>query len=161
MADQALVRLPAGRLWLLRVVLVVVTAAVTLTVMRLLDSPVADVQRLADTDGLTGTVLPSPYSLRDATLTDTTGAPVALRDGLEAPVTLLFFGYTRCDDVCSTVLSNITSARVGAFLERFDPGFTGLTGPLDTLMATASSVRVAMQAGRKLPSGVPDLGAAS
>ncbi|CAA9375348.1 MAG: Cytochrome oxidase biogenesis protein Sco1/SenC/PrrC, thiol-disulfide reductase involved in Cu(I) insertion into CoxII Cu(A) center [uncultured Nocardioides sp.] len=173
-------RLPTGRLWLLRLLLVVVTAAVTLTVMQLLDSPVADVQRPADPDGLTGTVLPAPYTLRDATLTTTSGASLDLHDGLEAPVTLLFFGYTNCDDVCSTVLSNITSAKarltdeqaaavdtwfvttdpvrddpatVGAYLERFDPEFTGLTGPLDALMATASSVHVAMQAGRKLPSG--------
>jgi protein SCO1 len=44
-------------------------------------------------------------------------------------------------------------ATIGDWLARFDPAFTGLTGPLDTLMATAESVHVAMQAGRKLPSG--------
>ena len=177
---RAVVPLPAGRRWLLRLVLVVVTSVVMLSVCRLLDGEVADVSRPVDTDGLTGTVLPSPYTLRDATLTDTRGEEFALHDRLAAPVTLLFFGYTNCDDVCSTVLSNITSARarlsddqaaevdtwfvttdparddpqtIAAYLERFDPGFTGLTGPLDTLMATASSVHVAMQAGRKLPSG--------
>ena len=170
---------PARR-WLLRLVLVVLTVVVTLTVFRLLDSPVADVARAPDDDGLNGTALPAPYSLRDATLTDTTGASVALRDRLEAPVTLMFFGYTNCDDICSTVLSNITSAKarlsddeaarvdtwfvttdparddpetIGGYLERFDPGFSGFTGPLGTLMATAESVHVAMQAGRKLPSG--------
>ncbi len=167
------------RLWLLRLVLVVVTAVVTLTVLRLVDSPVADVAVPVDDDGLHGAVLPAPYSLRDATLTDTSGADFALRDRLEAPVTLVFFGYTNCDDVCSTVLSNITSARgrlgeqavdvdtwfvttdparddpatIAAYLERFDPQFTGLTGPLDTLMAVADSVHIAMQAGRELPSG--------
>jgi protein SCO1 len=200
-ADHAVVHRPAGgsdpeprgatsptraaapsssRRWLLRLVLVVATTVVTLTVFRLVDSPVADVTRPVDDDGLTGVVLPAPYSLRDATLTDTTGASFPLRDRLRAPVTLVFFGYTNCDDVCSTVLSNIASAKarltddeaagvdtwfvttdparddpatIGAWLERFDPGFTGLTGPLDTLMATASSVHIAMQAGRKLPSG--------
>jgi protein SCO1/2 len=125
-------------------------------------------------------VLPAPFTLRDATLTDTGGDEFALRDRLEAPVTLLFFGYTNCDDVCSTVLANITSARgrlgedraadvdtwfvttdparddpeaMRGYLERFDPEFTGLTGPVDTLAAVADSVHVAMAAGKRLPSG--------
>lgn len=170
----------ARRRWLLRLVLVVVTAAVTLTVFRLLDDPVAAVSGPADDDGLAGTVLPSPYHLRDAALTDTTGTTSPLRDRLTAPVTLLFFGYTNCDDVCSTVLSNIASAEarlpddeaaqvdtwfvttdparddpatIGRYLQRFDPAFAGFTGPIDTLRATAHSVHIAMEAGAKLPSG--------
>ena len=164
---------------LLRLVLVTVTAVVTLAVLRLFDSPVAGVSQQPDDDGLNGVVLPAPYSLRDATLTDTTGAGFGLRDRLEAPLTLVFFGYTNCDDVCSTVLANITSARgrlgdeaaqvdtwfittdparddpeaMRAYLERFDPEFTGLTGPVDSLAAVADSVHVAMQTGRRLPSG--------
>ena len=170
----------ARRRVLLRLLLGGVTAVVTLAVLRLFDSPVADVTRPVDDDGLHGAVLPAPYTLRDATLTDTSGSRFALRDRLEAPLTLVFFGYTNCDDVCSTVLSNITSARgrltdeqaaqvdtwfvttdparddpeaLAAYLERFDPEFTGLTGPVDTLAAVADSVHVAMQAGRRLPSG--------
>jgi protein SCO1/2 len=168
------------RRWLLRLVLVLATAVLTLTVFRLLDSPVSDVTRPADHDGLDGTVLRPPYSLRDATLTDTTGVSAPLRDRLRAPVTLLFFGYTHCDDTCPTVLSNIASAKarlsdqeaaqvdtwfvttdparddpqtIGSYLERFDPAFTGFTGPPDRLVATAASVHVAMEAGRALPSG--------
>ena len=165
--------------WLLRLVLATVTAVITLTVLNLFDSPVADVSTPVDDDGLNGAVLPAPYSLRDATLTDTGGDDFPLRDRLEAPVTLVFFGYTNCDDVCSTVLANITSAQgrlgeqaaevdtwfvttdparddpatIAAYLERFDPGFTGLTGSLDDLVAVADSVHIAMQAGRELPSG--------
>ena len=164
---------------LLRIVLAAVTALVTLTAFRVFDSPVAGVSRDADDDGLNGVVLPAPYSLRDATLTDTTGAAFPLRERLQAPLTLLFFGYTNCDDVCSTVLANVTSARgrlgddasqvdtwfvttdparddpetLRRWLERFDPGFTGLTGPVGTLAAVADSVHVAMEAGRRLPSG--------
>ena len=194
MADPVVVERPTGgadrpaapapvsarRRVLLRLLLGGVTAVVTLAVLRLFDSPVADVTRPVDDDGLHGAVLPAPYTLRDATLTDTSGSRFALRDRLEAPLTLVFFGYTNCDDVCSTVLSNITSARgrltdeqaaqvdtwfvttdparddpeaLAAYLERFDPEFTGLTGPIDTLAAVADSVHVAMQAGRRLPSG--------
>jgi protein SCO1 len=165
---------------LLRIVLATVTAVVTLGAFRLLDSPVAGVSRQADDDGLHGVVLPAPYSLRDATLTDTADAAFRLRDRLEAPLTLVFFGYTNCDDVCSTVLANITSARgrlgeaeavqvdtwfvttdparddpatMRDWLQHFDPAFTGLTGPVDTLAAVADSVHVAMAAGRRLPSG--------
>jgi protein SCO1/2 len=95
-------------------------------------------------------------------------------------LTLVFFGYTNCDDICSTVLANITSARgrltddeaaqvatwfvttdparddpatMRDWLARFDPGFTGFTGPVGTLAAVADSVHVAMDAGRRLPSG--------
>jgi protein SCO1/2 len=170
----------ARQRWLLRLVLVVVTTVVTLTAFKLFDSPVADLQRAADDDGLVGTVLPAPYTLRDATLTDATGAPFGLRDRLQAPVTLLFFGYTHCGDTCPAVLSTIASAEarlpdaeaaevatwfvttdparddpatVGRWLSRFDPAFTGLTGSMADLTATAASVHVAMQAGRKLPSG--------
>ena len=165
---------------LLRIVLATVTAVITLAVMRLFESPVTEIEIPADDDGLHGAVLPEPYSLGDASLTDTTGASFALREQLAAPVTLVFFGYTNCDDVCSTVLSNITSARarldeeqaaqvetwfvttdparddpdtIAAYLERFDPEFTGLTGPVDTLAAVADSVHIAMEAGRRLPSG--------
>ena len=189
MADQTVLQRPTpgpaphlstGRRWLLRLVLAVVTAVVTLTVLRLVDDPVAGVVRPADGDGLHGVVLPEPYTLDEATLTDTTGATFALRDRLARPLTLVFFGYTNCDDVCSTVLSNITSARgrltdeqaalvdtwfittdparddpeaLAAYLERFDSGFAGLTGPIDTLTTVADSVHVALQAGRRLPSG--------
>ncbi len=173
-------RPPAHKRILLRIVLATVTAVITLAVLRLFDSPVTDVSRPVDDDGLHGVVLPAPYALREATLTDTTGAAFPLRDRLEAPLTLVFFGYTNCDDVCSTVLANITSARgrlgedraadvdtwfvttdparddpeaMRGYLERFHPEFTGLTGPVDTLAAVADSVHVAMAAGKRLPSG--------
>ncbi len=173
-------RPPAHKRILLRIVLATVTAVITLAVLRLFDSPVTDVSRPVDDDGLHGVVLPAPYALREATLTDTTGAAFPLRDRLEAPLTLVFFGYTNCDDICSTVLANITSARgrlgedraadvdtwfvttdparddpeaMRGYLERFDPEFTGLTGPVDTLAAVADSVHVAMAAGKRLPSG--------
>jgi protein SCO1 len=164
---------------LLRIALAAVTALVTLAAFRVFDSPVAGVSRQADGDGLHGVVLPAPYTLRDGTLTDTTGAAFPVRERLRAPITLVFFGYTNCDDVCSTVMANITSARgrlgdeadevdtwfvttdparddpaaLRAWLDRFDPQFTGLTGPIDTLAAVADSVHVAMEAGRRLPSG--------
>lgn len=191
MADQALTqrepstgepdrRPPLRNRVLLRIVLAGLTAVVTLAAFRLFDSPVTGVSRAADDDGLNGVVLPAPYSLRDATLTDTTGSAFRLRDRLDAPLTLVFFGYTNCKDVCSTVLANITSARarlgedeaaevhtwfvttdparddpaaIRDWLRHFDPTFTGLTGPVDTLAAVADSVHVAMAAGRRLPSG--------
>ena len=205
MADHAVVPRPAGgsdqeppgapavtraappsssRRWLLRLVLVVATTVVTLTVFRLVDSPVADVTRPVDDDGLTGVVLPTPYELRDATLTDTTGAGFPLRDRLQAPVTLLFFGYTNCDDICSTVMSNIASAKarltddeaadvdtwfvttdparddpatLRGYLDRFDPRFEGFTGSLSRIVSTAEQVHVPVVQGPRLPSGGYDI----
>ena len=44
-------------------------------------------------------------------------------------------------------------ATIRDWLGRFNPDFTGLTGPVDTLAAVADSVHDAMDAGRRLPSG--------
>lgn len=131
-------------------------------------------------DGLTAAVLDQPYRLSDTTLTGTDGAPFRLRGRLEAPVTLVFFGYTSCPDICPAVLATVTSAlsrlpeeradRVAmwfvttdparddaptlrGYLDRFDPDYQGLTGPLPKLKEVAASVHVALEQGRRLPSG--------
>ena len=54
---------------------------------------------------------------QDFTLTDTEGRPFAFRDATDGQVTLLFFGYTACPDVCPVHMANIA-----AVLERLTPG---------------------------------------
>ncbi len=130
--------------------------------------------------GLHGAVLAEPYRVPPLTLTDTAGQPFHLAKDTEGPLTLVFFGYTNCDDVCSTVLSNITSAKarltdeqaagvdtwfvttdparddpatLRAYLDRFDPSFEGLTAPLPEVVDLATSVHVPVEKGPKLPSG--------
>jgi protein SCO1/2 len=135
-------------------------------------------------DGMHGAVLTSPYRLADATLTDTQGRAVDLRSQLTKPLTLVFFGYSRCPDICQAVMADLAStvarldpseasrtavwfvttdpARDDAqtlrtYLARFDPTFEGFTGPLADIKHVAGSVHVALEQGPKLPSGGYDI----
>jgi len=68
-------------------------------------------QRNADPAGSAGgSSLPEPYSMPEISLTDTSGRPYNLATTPSKPVTLLFFGYTHCPDVCITVLSDVALA---------------------------------------------------
>jgi len=98
----------------------------------------------------------------DFVLTDTRGEPYDFRRETAGRLTLLFFGYTSCPDVCPVHLANLAAAlrgdpevrravevvfvgvdperdtpeRVRSFLDGFDPSFVGLTGSPEAL-ATA------------------------
>lgn len=56
----------------------------------------------------------------DFTLTDTRGRAFPFRDSTDGRLTLLFFGYTACPDVCPVHMANIAAA-----LERLTPGERG------------------------------------
>ncbi|HKY61290.1 MAG TPA: SCO family protein [Gemmatimonadota bacterium] len=104
---------------------------------------------------LRGTLLDPPWAKPDFTLTDTEGRPFDFRARTDGFVTLLFFGYTHCPDVCPIHMANIaavlkdldyadrsrirvvfvttdperdTPAVVRAWLDRFDRSFIGLRG---------------------------------
>jgi protein SCO1/2 len=146
-------------------------------------SPVANV-RIQDDDGMNGAVLPEPYHVPDATLTATDGTPYALRADTTKPLTLVFFGYTNCPDLCQVVMADIASAvsrlsaadraKVGmlfittdparddatvlrAYVDRFNPDFTGLTGPLRTITTAGKALGVPIEKGTKLPTGGYDV----
>ena len=133
-----------------------------------------------DEDGMHGAVLTSPYQLPDATLTDSRGEDFSLAENLEAPLTLVFFGYTHCPDICQAVMADVASAfsrldeeqaddvgmwfvttdparddpaTLRSYLDRFDPSFEGLTAPLPDIVAVADQVKVGIEEGEKLPSG--------
>ena len=133
-----------------------------------------------DRDGLHGTVLTQPFQVPTGSLTDSRGEPFELATRLEAPVTLVFFGYTRCPDICQVVMANVASAlsrlepeeadqvalwfvttdpsrddpaTLRAYLDRFDASFEGLTGPLPRIVEVAGDLHVAVERGRRLPSG--------
>lgn len=132
-----------------------------------------------------GVEIDPPYSLPAATLTDADGDPLTLPRDLAAPVRLFFFGYTQCPDICPLVMSNlalavarlpdevaddvqvvfVTSdparddpAALRAYLDRFDPDFTGLTGDLDTITSVADTMGVPVEHGARLPGGGYDVG---
>lgn len=126
-----------------------------------------------------GAELDEKYVASPLTLTDTSGQERALGD-VDKDLTLVFFGYTRCPDICGIVMSSITSAvtrldddlreRVGMvfvttdparddaktlrnYLDRYNPSFTGLTGDLDDVVEVGRSMAVLVDEGEKLPSG--------
>jgi protein SCO1/2 len=104
------------------------------------------------------------------TLTDTYGQPFDLATDTTAPVTLIFFGYTNCPDVCSIVLREIaaglnklddaTRARIEVIFITTDPerdtpeaiasyldtfnfaSYVGLTGPIPTIEKAAMPLQV-------------------
>jgi protein SCO1/2 len=146
--------------------LAVLVAAVTLLAGCASGSGTAEVAANGE-QGWHGTAVSDGYPLPSETFTDTEGKPVRAADLATAPVTLMFFGYTHCPDICNVVLANIASALRGAgpsvrddvrllfvttdpdrdtpdvvreYLDRFDPAYEGLVAPVGTVAKAAKSL---------------------
>jgi protein SCO1/2 len=138
-----------------------------------------------DPNGLRGATLDRPYALPAKSLTDTSGNEFNLVTSTKKPVTLIFFGYTMCPDVCPTVMADVASALtkldkpvrdqvqmlfittdpardtgpvIRKYLDRFDPSFVGLTGQLASIKDIARAVGVPVEGMKKLPSGGYEVG---
>ena len=108
--------------------------------------------------GWHGALVEPALSKPEFTLTATDGTSYSFRERTRGAVTLLFFGYTSCPDICPVHLSNIaavldrmpvsaqdsvrvvfvttdperdTPAKLRAWLDNFDHGFVGLRGSVD------------------------------
>ena len=119
---------------------------------------------------LHGAVLSVPIPKADFTLTNTAGEPFAFREETQGYVTLLFFGYTSCPDICPVHMANIaavlrklppqtasrvkvvmvtvdperdTPERLRSWLNAFDPSFVGLTGSAEEVNGILRSLRLA------------------
>jgi protein SCO1 len=137
-------------------------------------------QAAGSSSELRGAVLDTPYVVPPAPLTDTAGEAYSLTRDTDKPLTLVFFGYTHCPDICQVVMSTVASAltrlddadreRVDVafvttdpardtgpvlreYLDNFDAEFIGLTGELDTIVDLGKPMAVAVEQGKKLPSG--------
>ncbi|MEP9380881.1 SCO family protein [Nocardioides sp. KR10-350] len=126
----------------------------------------------------------APYTLLKASLTDTDGKPYTLAADADKPLTLVFFGYTHCPDLCPLVMQSLSAAMqllddadrmdvdvvfvttdpgrdttdvLRKYLDRYDPSFVGLTGKLDTIVRLGESMKIFVGSGQKLPSGGYDL----
>jgi protein SCO1 len=123
------------------------------------------------------------------TLTDTHGQPFDFRARTDDTVTLLFFGYLNCPDVCPVHLTNIatvmhglpydvtgkmrvvfittdpvrdTPEKLQAWLENFDPSLIGLRGTPEQVKAIEKLVDVAPAvAARPDSSGAYEVGHAA
>jgi protein SCO1/2 len=114
-----------------------------------------------------GRMLPQPQEKVDFTLTDTEGQPFHFREETDGQVTLLFFGYTHCPDICPIHMANIaavlddfdfslrrqfkvifvsvdaerdTPERLRAWLDNFDDSFIGLRGTVEEVNAISVSL---------------------
>jgi len=111
--------------------------------------------RRAEPMALRGQVLPEPIPRPEFTLLDTSQQPFDFRLETKGRLTLLFFGYTYCPDVCPLHMANIAGVlaqmapsdaarvqvvfvttdperddpeRLRSWLDAFDRRFVGLTG---------------------------------
>jgi protein SCO1/2 len=132
----------------------------------------------------TGAVLHRPYHAPDTRLSDTEGHPYSLATSTDHRLTLVFFGYTHCPDECPTTMATLASAMlqldaadranvqvvfvttdpardtgpvIRHWLDRFDPSFVGVTGPLARVVRAAEAMGVTVEKGRRLPSGGYDV----
>ncbi len=140
----------------------------------------ATVTRAVDPSGFLGAALTEPYTMPNQTLTDTSGRAYNLTTSPSKPVTLMFFGYTKCPDVCSGVLADVAQAMsrldevdrakiqlifvttdpkrdtgpvMVNYLKHFDPSFLGLTADLATIKEVAGPMGVLIEGTKRLPSG--------
>jgi protein SCO1/2 len=107
-----------------------------------------------------GTVLPQPRLISEFTLTDMNGQPFT-RDRLHGHWNLIFFGFTRCPELCPTTLSTLnqmyqqlqsdhqeplpkvyfisvdperdTPQQIKQYVTGFNPNFFGATGTSEQL----------------------------
>ncbi|SED01383.1 protein SCO1/2 [Nocardioides exalbidus] len=138
----------------------------------------------ADSGEMTGTVLDPPFAVSPVPLVDDEGTSYSLTDSTDKPLTLVFFGYTNCPDICGQVMATLagTLARltdeqkdeldvvfvttdpqrdteevVGRYVDAFDPSIIGLTGDLPDIIEVGKSLAVGIEKGDKLPSGGYDV----
>lgn len=133
-----------------------------------------------------GSVVPErPFEVSGTQLRTATGAPLSLRTDLTKPLTLVFFGFVHCPDICPMVLTSLASAMLrlseaerqkiavlfvttdptrdtGAvmtrYLSRIDPRFRGVRGEIAAVADVARSVGIYVDAGNRLASGGYDPG---
>jgi protein SCO1 len=144
----------------------------------------ADIKDVGEDSPFKGAWLDTPYELPAAEFVDTEGSPVSWpTDGLPKPVTIVFFGYTNCDDgFCQTQTANAAAALRGltpeqqeqvaivvvtsdptrdtgpvlrAFLDLYDPRIIGLTGNLKDIQRAGLALGVQVD---DPPSPVPATG---
>jgi protein SCO1/2 len=126
---------------------------------------------------LRGVTQEPPQPKPNLVLTTTEGKPFDLRKETKGMLTLVFFGYTNCPDVCPVHTANISkvlkslpnevSSKVryvfittdperdtpevlGKWLASFDAGFIGLTGTKEQILA-AQQIAQVMPAIREVP----------
>ena len=136
---------------------------------------------------LTGTELDPPFEVSSTPLVDTEGEAYSLTEDTDKDLTLVFFGYTNCPDICGQVMATLAGTLtrldeaqkdrldvvfvtthstlryaawrqvVADYVDAFDPSILGLTGDLDDIIEIGLSLKIGIEQGDKLPSGGYDV----
>jgi protein SCO1/2 len=133
---------------------------------------IAVVQRRGDATGSDanawrGTLVDPGLPRPDFSLTDTDGQPFDFGSDTEGQLTLLFFGYTHCPDICPVQMAILSAAldtpgmpeatvvfvttdparddgeRLREWLDQFDRQFVGLTGTPEQIAEAERAAQVA------------------
>lgn len=114
-------------------------------------------------------LFPRSYPKPDVTLEDTAGEPYDLATQTKGELTLVYFGYTHCPDLCplnmATVAATLrmipsaersrvkvvfittdpnrdTPSVIRIWLDHFDPSFIGLTGTISQIQQTEATTGI-------------------
>jgi protein SCO1 len=123
-------------------------------------------------------VFPDAYRKPDVALTDTEDQPYNIARATKGRVTLVYFGYTHCPDLCplnmyiasdavkslpASVRPHIqvvfvttdpdrdTPSVIATWLAHFDSSFVGLTGPITTIQTIEKSIGMPLSEAEKAP----------
>lgn len=154
-------------------VVVIALAAVLLLVAGLLVAA----NRGASGSEWAGTPMAEPLAKPPIVLTGTDGEPFDLQAETEGRVTLLFFGFVNCPDICPTHLANVARAfdqlpnevsgqvdmvfvttdpqrddpaTIRSFLDNFDQRFIGLSGTQEEIQEAQRLAGVAVASQQQL-----------
>jgi protein SCO1/2 len=127
-----------------------------------------------------GMLMTPPLLKPDFTFTSTAGTPYRFRQETDDKLTLLFFGYTHCPDVCPMHMSNLaavlkrmpaadrervkvvfvttdpardTPERLRTWLRNFDSTFVGVAGRMEDINALQRSMGLPPAAPEPMPAG--------
>lgn len=119
--------------------------------------------------GFIGTELAAPVAKPPYLFTDSHGQPFRLDSATAGKVTLLYFGYTNCPDVCPVHMANLAAVLdkmpeeiqrqvtvifvttdprrdslpvLNSWVKGFDPEFVGLTAPDSIIRASLAELRL-------------------
>lgn len=130
------------------------------------DGDGATTEAAAD-EGWHGALMAEPAPRPAFTLTDTSGRPYDFAAETRGRLTLLFFGYTSCPDICPIHMATLSAAldqpgmpdpvvvfvttdpardtpeRLRSWLDQFDSGIVGLTGTPEQIAAAEDAAGVA------------------
>ena len=126
----------------------------------------------APTSLFDGDQLTQPFTKPNVTLTDASGKQFNLVQGTKGKLTLVYFGYTHCPDVCPTTMATIaatmrsltvaqtaqidvvfissdpkrdTPAVLHTWLDQYDPSFIGLTGDFGKIQSAAAALGITIE----------------